>query len=101
MDEGVVLGHLKRLHREIEIDAGKDANLVVDEAYPLDDLIGFDSPLIPNVIRGLAKAMGITLAKGVRLRNPYIGGPNGKQKLTLRGVAKRFCELYGKKGSTQ
>ena len=40
--------------------------------FPLDELAGFDSLLIPNIIRGLAKAMGMTLAKGVRLRNPYV-----------------------------
>jgi hypothetical protein len=39
--------------------------------------------------------MKVTLEKGVRLRNPYID--SSKKKLTLRGVAKRFCELYGGK----
>lgn len=47
------------------------------------------------VIRGLAKALGLPLPKGVRLRNPYVGS-DGKTKLTLRGVATRFCELYGR-----
>ena len=98
MDHGVVLENLKRLHREIEADAGKDPDLVVDGVHPLEGLQGFDSPLIPNVIRGLARAMGITLAKGVRLRNPYVA-PDKKQLRTLRDVAKRFCELYGKKGT--
>lgn len=97
MDEDTTLGHLKGLHREIETDAGKDPDLVGDDVLPLDGLGGFDSTLIPNVIRGLARSMGVTLAKGVRLRNPYVAA-DGKTKLTLRGVAKRFCELYGKKG---
>ena len=97
MDEGTVLGHLKKLHQEIESDAGKDPNQVDDDVLPLDALGGFDSTLIPNVIRGLATAMGVTLAKGDRLRNPYVG-PDGKTKLTLREVAKRFCALYGKGG---
>src|SRR5687767_1341791 len=98
MDEAVVLGHLKGLHREIESDAGKDPDVVGDDVLPLDDLGGFDSILIPNMIRGVAKAIGLTLGKGVRLRNPYVG-PDGKKKLSLRGVAKRFCELYGGKAS--
>ena|SRR5688572_18544809 len=93
MDEAAVLGVLKNLHQEIESDAGKDPAAVGDEVSPLDYLGGFDSILIPNVIRGLAKQMNVTLEKGVRLRNPYVGAD--KKKLTLRNVAKRFCELYG------
>ena len=95
MDHATVLEHLKRLHREIEADDGNDPNAVGDDVFPLDGLSGFDSPLIPNVIRGLAKAVGPPLPKGVRLRNPYVGS-DGKTQLTLRDVAKRFCELYGK-----
>ena len=90
----VVLAHLKRLHREIESDAGKDPNAVKDDVFPLDGLSGFDSLLIPNVIRELAKAVGLVLPKGLRLKNPYVSADR-KTKFTFRGVAKRFCELYG------
>lgn len=93
MDETVALEQLKGLHREIESDAGKDPVAVTDDVFPLDELAGFDSVLIPNVIRGLAKAMDVILEKGVRLRNPYID--SSKRKLRLRAIAKRFCELYG------
>jgi hypothetical protein len=95
MDEAAVLEQLKKIHREIEIDAGKDPVLVKDDVLPLDGLGGFDSVLIPNVIRGLAREMKVALEKGVRLRNPYID--SSKKKLVLRDVAKRFCELYGEK----
>jgi hypothetical protein len=95
MNDDAVLERLKELHREIELDAGKDPAVVTDDVLPLDGLGGFDSVLIPNVIRGLAKALGVPLAKGVRLRNPYVAS-DGKTKLTLRNVAKRFRELYGK-----
>jgi len=95
MEEATVLKHLKQLHRDIEIDDGKDPSLVTDDSQPLDDLGGFDSPLIPNVIRQLAKLMGIDIPKGTRLKNPYVDVNHNK--LTLRQVAKRFCELYGKK----
>lgn len=97
MDENTALERLKELHREIELDAGENPDSVGDDICPLDALGGFDSTLIPNIIRGLAKSMGVTLAKGKRLRNPYVGS-DGTTKLTLRGVAKRFCELYGKEG---
>jgi len=55
MDEAKVLKCLKELHEEIEIDAGQDTSVVKDDTEPLDGLGGFDSPLIPNVVRGLAK----------------------------------------------
>ncbi len=95
MDEATVLNHLKELHRAIEIDDGKDPCLVEDDVQPLDGLPGFDSPLIPNIVRQLAELMGIDIPKGTRLKNPYVDVDN--KKLTLRQVAKRFCELYGKK----
>ena len=95
LDEAKVWEQLKKLHREIEIDAGKDPSAVKDDVLPLDGLGGFDSLLIPNVIRGLAREMKVTLEKGVRLRNPYVD--SNRKKLTLRDVAKRFCELYGGK----
>lgn len=92
MNEAIVLEQLTKLHQEIESDAGKDPVAVRDDVFPLDELAGFDSVLIPNVIRGLARAVGITLEKGARLRNPYVD--SSKKKLMLRAVAKRFCELY-------
>ena len=92
MNEAEVLEELRKLHEEIESDAGKDPAAVKDDVSPLDDLAGFDSVLVPNVIRGLAKAVGIALEKGVRLRNPYVD--LSRKKLSLRAVAKRFCELY-------
>ncbi|MCG3121874.1 MAG: hypothetical protein GIKADHBN_00246 [Phycisphaerales bacterium] len=98
MDQAAVLEQLKTLHREIEVDDGKDPSHVTDDVQPLDGLGGFDSTLIPNVIRGLARAMGIPLAKGRRLLNPYVDAAGNK--LTLRGVAKRFCDLYAKEGTT-
>lgn len=95
MNEAIVLEQLTKLHQEIESDAGKDPEAVKDDVFPLDELAGFDSVLIPNIIRGLAKAVGITLEKGARLRNPYVD--SSKKKLRLRAVAKRFCELYKEK----
>ena len=92
MDESAVFKLLVELHREIEVDAGEDPAAVKPDVLPLDGLKGFDSILIPNVVRGLAKGAGITLKKGERLRNPYIN--TSKTRLTLRNVAKRFCELY-------
>jgi|SRR4051794_7655623 hypothetical protein len=97
VNEATVLAKLKEIHRDLEKDAGKNPDLVTDDVYPLDGLEGFDSPLIPNVIRELAKAMGNPIAKGTRLKNPYVSKEG--TKIPLRDVAKRFCELYGKAGN--
>jgi hypothetical protein len=94
MNETTVLQQLLAIHREIELDDGKDPAAVTPDVQPLDRLGGFDSPLIPNVVRSLAKSVGIILPKGKRLLNPYVDA--NRKKITLRGVAKRFCELYGK-----
>jgi len=94
MKESVVLDCLLEIHREIESDVGEDPTKVAADVQPLDALGGFDSPLIPNVIRGLARKVGISLPKGKRLLNPYVD--SDRKKLNLRGVARRFCELYGK-----
>ena len=94
MDHATVLEKLKSFHREIEVDDGKDPNAVTDDVCPLDGLSGFDSLLIPGVIRQLASTFGLRLPRGMRLRNPYVDS-DGKTKLTLRGVATRFCALYG------
>lgn len=99
MHEETVLKHLKQVHREIEQDAGEDPDLVTDEACPADGLSGFDSPLIPNVIRAVGKAMAIEFPKGKRLRNCYTDG-KGKN-LVLKEIAKRFCELYANGASTK
>lgn len=97
MDEAKALAKLKDIHREIEKDAQKNPDLVTDDVQPLDGLEGFDSQLIPNVIRELAKALGVPIAKGTRLKNIYVD-KDGKQ-LSLREAARRFCELYGKAGN--
>lgn len=95
MDQHVVLDKLKAIHREVETDCGKDPAKVSDDVQPLDGLGGFDSPLIPTVVRMLARAMGVVIPPKTRLLNPYVSADR-TTKLPLREVAKRFCELYGK-----
>ncbi len=89
-----ILECLLEQHRQIEEDAGEDPSLVTGGTMPIDGLVGFDSPLIPTAVRGLAKALGIEIPRGSRLRNPYIDAT--KHKLSLKGVAARFRELYCK-----
>src|SRR6185312_17284876 len=94
MTKSRVLEHLKDIHREIESDCGKDPARVANDTSPLDDLGGFDSPLIPTAVRMLAKKLGTPIPKGTRIKNPYVSADR-KRKLKLSEVAERFCELYG------
>lgn len=95
MDPRDVLKHLKAIHQEVEADCGKDPARVTDSVQPLEGLGGFDSPLIPTVVRMLAKRTGVVIPPGTRIRNPYISADRTR-KLPLNAVAERFCELYGK-----
>lgn len=94
MDPHAVCEKLKAIHRDVETDCGHDPARVTDDVLPIDGLGGFDSPLIPTVVRLLAKAVGVVIPPGTRIRNPYISADRTR-KLPLREVAKRFCELYG------
>ena len=89
-----VMDTLLEKHREIEEDAGEDPSLVTGNTMPIDGLAGFDSPLIPTVVRGVLKALGIELAPGTRLKNPYID--KNKRKLPLKDVAANIRKMYCK-----
>ena len=88
MDENTVLERLKTLHREIELDCGKDPALVTDDVQPLDGLGGFDSPLIPTIVRQLAHEIVYCHLKGkLASKTRYISADRTK-KLPIRDVAK-------------
>lgn len=86
-----VLEELTRLHQGIEAQLGHDPSAVRADAAPLRDLPGFDSPLIPTIIRRLLRILGWPVPK--RLKNPYLGAA-GERNLRLAQVAERFCSLY-------
>lgn len=95
MDVRDALKQFMVIHKEVESDCGCDPAKVTKDVQPLDGLGGFDSTLIPTVVRMVAKALGVAIPVGTRLLNPYISGDR-TTKLALGGVATRFCELYGK-----
>jgi hypothetical protein len=55
----------------------------------LKDLKGFDSLLIPQLIRRVARELGCPLKKGERVRNLYI---DGRKELSISEVAERYRE---------
>jgi hypothetical protein len=94
MDISDVARELIALHRSVQRDGGyDDADTVGDSTCPLKDLKGFDSMLVPQLIRRLAKKLGCPLQKGVRVRNIYV---DGRRKLSISEIATGFRDKYMK-----
>lgn len=85
---------LVQLHRSVQRDSGfDDAESVTPSTCPLKDLKGFDSLLIPQLIRRAARELGCPLKKGERVRNLYV---DGRKKLSISEIAERFRDKYTK-----
>jgi hypothetical protein len=93
MDNADVVQTLIQMHRDAEADGGYDPDRVTPTACPLTGLKGFDSQLIPQFVRQLARALGHPLPKGTRVKNIYVS-KDGKSKLTIDEVGRRFLETY-------
>ena len=94
MDHAQVVNKLIEMHRAAETDGGfDDAGQVSAAICPLSGLQGFDSPLIPQFVRQLARELGHPLPKGTRVKNIYVS-KDGRTKLSIDGVARRFLENY-------
>ncbi|HVX14917.1 MAG TPA: hypothetical protein VHC22_27250 [Pirellulales bacterium] len=85
---------LIEIHRSVQRDSGyEDAGTVKESTCPLKDLKGFDSMLIPPMIRRLAKELGCPLKKGDRVLNIYV---DGRRKLAISEIAKKFRDRFVK-----
>jgi hypothetical protein len=72
------------------------ADRIDPDIKPLEDIKGFDSHFIPEIVRLLARELGDPLPKGTKIRNIFV--ERGK-KLTVREIARKFVEKYSRKGS--
>jgi hypothetical protein len=93
MHQDDVVRQLIEIHRAAEADGGFDPDRVTPSACPLTGLKGFDSQLIPQFVRQLARELGHPLPKGTKVKNIYVS-KDGKRKLTIDEVAHRFLETY-------
>jgi hypothetical protein len=93
MDHADVVRTLIQIHRDAEADGGFDPDRVTPGACPLTGLKGFDSQLVPQFVRLLARILGHPLPKGTKVKNIYVS-KDGKRKLTIDEVARRFLETY-------
>jgi hypothetical protein len=87
-----VTARLIQIHREYQQAGGhQDADTISVATRPLADLLGFESDFIPEIVRRLARDLGIPLAPGTRVRNIYV---DKARKLSLDEIARRFVERY-------
>jgi hypothetical protein len=98
MELSDVIAKLVEIHQHDQRESGQDdADKVTLSCCPLIDLKGFDSLLIPAIIRRLARELGHPLPKGTRVKNIYCA-PDGRKKLTIREIAERFVATYAREG---
>lgn len=80
------------IHRSVQQDGGfEDAASVSSNTRPLSDLKGFDSMLIPQAIRRLARVLGQPFEKGQRTQNIYV---DGRRKLSIAEISVRFKDTF-------
>lgn len=80
-------------HKEMQDDLGNPGATVGPSTTPLNDLKGFRSLLIPNVIRAVARGLGIPPPKGDEIRNIYVSN-DGRRRLTISEIAQAFGDKY-------
>ena len=79
-------------HRDMQNELGQSASMSASTT-PLKDLKGFRSVLIPNIIRGVARKLGIDPPTGNEIRNIYVSN-DGRRKLTISEIARNFGDRY-------
>lgn len=94
MDLSAVTQALIKVHQEMQSDAGHDPAAVDETTCPLGGLLGFDSLLVPDAIRTVSQELGRCLPEGTKIVNLY-RSKDGRQKLSIREIAQRYCEQYG------
>jgi hypothetical protein len=97
MNANEVTEKLVAIHRDYQKDGGyDDAAGVRATTCPLTDLAGFDSDFIPEIVRRLAKDLGMEFPAGTRVKNIYVSD-DGERKLTIAEIGRRFLQKYAPK----
>lgn len=95
MDPDNVAAKLAGILRDyLDGPAGKKP--IDGDTCPLEDMNGFESDFIPEVVRRLAREVfGEPLPKGTRVKNIFV---EKGRKLTVKEIAKKFLNNYAPKG---
>ena len=93
MDTATVEQAFVEAHKDLQDQFGHNGSVISGPTTPLNDLKGFRSVLIPNIIRAVARRIGITPPKGDEIRNIYISNDR-RRKLSISEIAKTFTDKY-------
>jgi hypothetical protein len=95
MDSVAVTEKLIELLKDyLDGDTGKAP--IDGDTRPLEDMKGFESDFIPEVVRRLAREVfGEPLPKGTRVKNIFV---EKGRKLSVKEIAKKFLSNYAPKG---
>lgn len=93
MDQNEVKGKLIAILKEYQ---DTETERVNGNSRPLQDLKGFESDFIPEVVRQLAREVfGEPLPKGTKVKNIFV---EKGQKLTVTEISRKFLDTYAPKG---
>jgi len=95
MDRNAVISALIAAHVDIQSALGLATGTINSSTCPLQQIAGFESILIPTVLRTVARNVGVTLPAGRRIKNLYVS-QDGRQKLDIGQIADRFVGQYAK-----
>jgi hypothetical protein len=90
-----LVGILKECQKILGFD---DADGITPKTRPHGGLKGFQSDIVPTIVRRLARKLGNPLPEGIDPVNIF-AADDKKQRLTIEEASKRFLERYGPKGS--
>lgn len=95
MNQNEVNGKLIAILEEYQdVDTGR----INDNICPLQDIKGFESDFIPEVVRQLAREVfGEPLPKGTRVKNIFV---EKGRKLKVDEISRKFLDTYAPKGVT-
>jgi hypothetical protein len=77
------------------LDGQAEKNPINGDTRPLEDMKGFESDFIPEVVRRLAREVfGEPLPKGTRVKNIFV---DKGRKLSVKEIAAKFLSNYAPK----
>jgi hypothetical protein len=76
-----------------------DADSITPQTRPHGGVKGFQSDIVPTIVRKVARRLGHPLPEGVDPVNIF-ASEDKNQKLTIEEAAGRFFERYGSRGAT-
>jgi hypothetical protein len=100
MNTKPIVVELVAILKEVQLLLGhEDADKITPSTCPHGGMKGFQSDIVPTIVRRLASRLGQPLPEDTDIVNIFTSDDK-TEKLTIEGAAKRFHEKYSPKGNT-